>query len=65
VFPPSFKHFAGVREDVLPPCFVIISYALIIPGNVILLSLYFTNVNYVIVIRFHYFFTPDMCVMSA
>jgi hypothetical protein len=50
-----------VRKDVLPPCFVIISYALITPGTIILLSLYFTNVNYVILIRFRYFFTPDMC----
>jgi hypothetical protein len=52
-------------EDVLPPCFVIISYALITPDTVIILSLYFTNVNYVTIIRFCYFFTPDMCVMSA
>jgi hypothetical protein len=37
-------------EDVLPPSFVIISYALITPGTVIILSLYFINVNYVIVI---------------
>jgi hypothetical protein len=54
-----------VWEDVLPPCVVIISYALITPGTVIILSLYFTNVNYVIVIRLRYFFIPDMCVMSA
>jgi hypothetical protein len=54
-----------VWEDVLPPCSVIISYALITPGTVIILSLYFINVNYVIVIRFRYFLTPAMCVMSA
>jgi hypothetical protein len=57
-----------VRKDVLPPCFVIISYALITPGTVILLSLYFTNVNYVIVIRFRYFFYSgyvcNVCVMG-
>jgi hypothetical protein len=57
-----------VWEEVLPPCFVIISYALITPDTVILLSLYFTNVNYVIVIRFCYFFTLvivcNVCVMG-
>jgi hypothetical protein len=54
-----------VWEDVLPPCFVIISYALITPGTVIILSVYFINENYVIVIRFRYFLTLAMCVMSA
>jgi hypothetical protein len=35
-----------VREDVLPPYYVIISYALITPGVVInTLSIYFMNVN--------------------
>jgi hypothetical protein len=54
-----------VWEDVLPPYFVIITYALIIPSTVIILSLYFIYVNYVIVIRFCYFHTPAMCVMSV
>jgi hypothetical protein len=40
--PPSLKHFAYVWEDVVPPYFVIISYALITPDIVIsTLSLYF------------------------
>jgi hypothetical protein len=51
-----------VWEDVLPPCFVIITYALIILGTVIILSLYFINVNYVIVIRFRY--VCNVCVMG-
>jgi hypothetical protein len=53
-----------VWEDVLLPYFVIISYALITPGTVIILSLYFVNVNYVMVICFRYFLIPIMCVMS-
>jgi hypothetical protein len=68
VLPPSLKHFAYVREDVLPPYFVIISYALITPGTVIILSLYFTNVNYVTVISlplFLYFgYVCNVCVMG-
>jgi hypothetical protein len=56
-----------VWEDVLPPYFIIISYALITTSIVIILSLYiyFIKVNYVIVIRFRYFLTPAMYVMSA
>jgi hypothetical protein len=54
-----------VWEDVLPPCFVIITYAHITPDIVIsTLSIYFVNVNQVIVIRFRYFLTLVMCVMS-
>jgi hypothetical protein len=34
-----------VREGVLPPWFVIILYALLIPSIVITLSIYFMNVN--------------------
>jgi hypothetical protein len=34
VLPPSLKHCTYVREDVLPPYFVIISYAFITPSIV-------------------------------
>jgi hypothetical protein len=65
VLPPSFKHLACVREDVTSLfcnnklCTHNTRYCNKYPLSI------FDNVNYVIVICFRYFFTPDMCVMST
>jgi hypothetical protein len=59
--PPSLKTLNFCVGGCLPPWYVIICYALIVPSIVIsTLSLYFVNVNYVIVIHFRYFFTLAM-----